>query len=276
MSDPYNRNLDEKENPSAEFCDEKMKAWAIQVDNRFVRWVSNFWYHYKWHVIIITFFVTVFLICFAQCSSNEKDDLSVLFAGPKVLSAEEKQGLIDALNDVMPRDFDENGTKMTGFLTFVNYSEQDLQTAYDQALAKLLAEYSQVTDKNREEAESAATSYVNQLRYASNTEYSNYSTSVGAGESAILFVNESLYQTLRDNGRLEPLGNILSNVPEENLDGSAIRIADTFFYQNYDVADILPQGVVVCFLKKPIIGAIHDDSVYNNAKEMFRAIVGGK
>jgi len=40
---------------------EKIEAGEIVVENRFLRWLDNFWYHYKWHTIIISFFVIMAL-----------------------------------------------------------------------------------------------------------------------------------------------------------------------------------------------------------------------
>lgn len=243
---------------------EKLAGGEIRVENRFLRALANFWYHYKWYVIVIAFFVITFAVCFAQCSSNEQSDVSVLIAGPKVLSAEEKNAILSAMNDVMPRDFNENGKKNTALFSFVHYTEAELQAVYEKTIA----------ENTGEDVTVAATSYINQLRTASNSDQSNYSTAVGAGECAILLISESLYEKLRDNGRLEPLETVLTNSSAPVEDGYAVRLTDTAFYANYEAAKALPEGLVLCFLKQPILGTIHDNTEYANAKDMFRALVG--
>ena len=260
-----NQHPNEPKQPQTDAAqDDKLRGEEIHVDNRFVSKLSNFWYHYKWHVIIIAFFVAVFWICFAQCSSNEKEDIVILFAGPDTFTSEENAALLSALGDIMPRDFDGNGKKTAVLHSFVNYSESDLQTVREREIAA----------HPDEDVTAAVESYISQLRYTSNSAYNNYTTAVGSGDSAVLLISESLYEKLRDNGRLEPLENVLDSVPETALDGYAVRITDTAFYKNYDAAKTLPEVTVICCLKQPILGAIHDDTQYQNAKEMIRAIVG--
>lgn len=243
---------------------EKLSGGEIRVQNRFLGALANFWYHYKWYVIVILFFVVTFAICFAQCATNDQSDVSVLIAGPGVLSAEEKSALIAAMNELLPRDFNENGKKTTALFSFVNYTEAELQAAYDKAIA----------ENPDEDVTVAATAYINQLRSVSNSDLSNYSTAVSAGECAILVVSESLYEKLRDGGRLEPLENVLTKDSVPVHDGYAVRLTDTVLYTHYDAAKALPEGLLLCFLKQPILGTIHDNTEYSNAKEMFRAMVG--
>ena len=35
--------------------EDKREAGEIVVNNRFLTWLDNFWYHYKWHVIVSAF-----------------------------------------------------------------------------------------------------------------------------------------------------------------------------------------------------------------------------
>ena len=243
---------------------EKLHGSEVRLQNRFLGALANFWYHYKWYVIVILFFVVTFTICIAQCASNDQSDVSVLIAGPVVLSAEEKSALVAAMNELLPGDFNENGKKTTALFSFVNYTEAELQAAYEKAIA----------ENPDEDVTVAATAYINQLRSASNSDLSNYSTAIGAGECAVLVVSESLYEKLRDGGRLEPLENVLTKNSVPLQDGYAVRLTDTVLYTKYDAAKALPEGLLLCFLKQPILGTIHDNTEYSNAKEMFRALVG--
>ena len=41
---------------------EKMQGGELRVENRFTRWLDNYWYHYKWHTVIGVFVLIVVLI----------------------------------------------------------------------------------------------------------------------------------------------------------------------------------------------------------------------
>ena len=45
----------------------------------FKKKAENFWYHYKWHVIIISFFVFAIAVCTVQCATKEKPDVTVIY-----------------------------------------------------------------------------------------------------------------------------------------------------------------------------------------------------
>lgn len=48
--------------------------------------IENYWYHYKWHTIIIVFFIITGLVCLVQCSTKEKpDDKALLYVNQNLL-----------------------------------------------------------------------------------------------------------------------------------------------------------------------------------------------
>lgn len=48
--------------------------------------IENFWYHYKWHTIIIVFFIITGLVCLVQCSTKEQpDDKALLYVNQNLL-----------------------------------------------------------------------------------------------------------------------------------------------------------------------------------------------
>jgi prolipoprotein diacylglyceryltransferase len=64
---------------------EKITGGEIAYQNPILKWLDNFWYHHKWTVIVVLFFAFTLTVCFVQCSSNEPTDLTVSFAGGKLL-----------------------------------------------------------------------------------------------------------------------------------------------------------------------------------------------
>ena len=49
--------------------DDKREAPEITPQSKVLRWLDNFWYHYKWPTIIIAFFLIVGIVGFTQCTS---------------------------------------------------------------------------------------------------------------------------------------------------------------------------------------------------------------
>ncbi len=48
--------------------------------------LENYWYHYKWHTIVVVFFLITFAVCFTQCALKEKpDDKALLYVNQNLL-----------------------------------------------------------------------------------------------------------------------------------------------------------------------------------------------
>ena len=77
--------------------EDKQFAGEIVIQNRFLKWLDNFWYHYKWTVIVVAFFLFVGIVCLVQCSGRESADLTVTYAGGFVFNEEERAALSNAL-----------------------------------------------------------------------------------------------------------------------------------------------------------------------------------
>ncbi len=50
--------------------------------------IANYWYHYKWHTIIIAFVVVILAFGFAQCATKENPDYTVITAFDRHLPIE--------------------------------------------------------------------------------------------------------------------------------------------------------------------------------------------
>ena len=75
-----------------------------------IKTVENFFYHYKWYVVLIAFFTIVFGYMIVQAVTREKPDLNVA-----VISSAAESGIYPKLNDIERtlekycHDFDGNG-----------------------------------------------------------------------------------------------------------------------------------------------------------------------
>ena len=78
--------------------DEKQYTEGISVkDNKFLAWLDNYWYHYKWTTIVVAFAVVIFSVCIIQACSNKRADVLVTYAGPTYLQVDQKVSMEQAI-----------------------------------------------------------------------------------------------------------------------------------------------------------------------------------
>ena len=216
------------------------------------RW-ENFWYHYKWPTIGILVFLIIFIVCIAQSCSQKKEDISLLYAGPHLLSAQERAQIEEIMTGVMPYDLDGNGEKALALIAYNVYSQTQIE---DHLASSPDAKFD--TARNSEDMRS----------------YQNY---IKTGESAVYLLDPWLYESLRDdaNQPLQALSDVLAEVPQGALaDGYGVRLGDTELYARYEVLKALPADTVICFSRPYVMGKTSKEKNYLREKEMLAAIVG--
>ena len=60
---------------------DKLPEKKIKYENKVTKWFENYWYYYKWRVIIAVFLIFVVIVCTAQACANTDDDMIVIYAG---------------------------------------------------------------------------------------------------------------------------------------------------------------------------------------------------
>ena len=233
--------------------DKKIYTEGIQPQGKFMKWLDNYWYHYKWITIGVAFFVVIFLVCTLQTCEKENEDTTVLYAGPYQMSAREIESFRGVINGLMPEDFDGDGKKYAGIVNYYILSEEQIKEIEAQ------------TD------EAGVRLDVNNQYITSN--YDSYYDYIMSGESAICFVDKHLYYELAKASRLVPLVSVLGEDSEYESDEYGIILGKTELYESYSALRALPEDTVVCFLRQTVAGRISDDEVYENESALFSAIV---
>lgn len=218
----------------------------IRVESRFLTWLDNFWYHYKWRTIGALFLSFVLIVCVVQCARKEKTDVVVMYAGPYLYSGDETLTVKKELNSVMPSDFNGDGEKITGLVTYQVMNEEQLK-AY------------------KELVEMVDTSYFT-------TQASHYNNYLLTGECAILLIDEELFEKLRDADRLRKLDEMFPTVPSSAIDEYGIDFTKTALAKNSEQLAKLPEGTVLCLLRPYIVGNISDSTTYSQITNMFVAM----
>ncbi len=227
---------------------DKIYTEGIQAQGKTAKWFDNFWYHYKWHTIIISFVVVVFLICTLQMCHKESEDALVVYAGPAYISVENASEINSVLSLLLPEDFDGDGKKTAVISSYLIYSEEQMKGNIDENGNNIGISTSQNTQN-----------------------YKNYYDYLMTGTSAVYMLDPILYEELLSNDRLNPLGK-----DENGEDIYGVRLGDTDIYKEYDVLKILPEETILCLHRQTVMGNIKKDTVYEQQSRTVQAIIDWK
>ena len=238
---------------------EKLEAGSIVEASPTLKWLYNFWYHYKWPVIIVTFFLTVGIICLVQYLTRPSYDTSITIACPYRMDNEERADF-EALMESFVSDFNGDGDKLVNVMIYQIYSE-----------GEYLAE--------KESIEAVETGWFDLNRQFNVEEYNNFNRLTMTGENSVYLLSPYLYETLRQANRLKPLSEIY---PDGTLpvgareDGYGINLSETDLYKYYPAAQVLPDSLILCAHRPTLKGAASNEAIYANELTFFRALADYK
>ncbi|MBQ3489767.1 MAG: hypothetical protein IJA86_04165 [Clostridia bacterium] len=75
--------------------------------SKFLKWLDNYWYHYKWHTIIVTFFLVIGIISTVQIFNKESYDAYVMYVGGQDIPDTQYYDILQSLKAVSS-DYDAN------------------------------------------------------------------------------------------------------------------------------------------------------------------------
>lgn len=221
----------------------KYDSTEIVTENRAYNKLQNFWYHNKWTVIVVAFFVIVIAVCTVQMLGKDKYDVSIVYGGTERMTADQRAGFLGALQDVLPEDFDNDGKKAVGLVEFQIFSEEEIYTEIETEIDGEL-----VTLKKE------------QVALGWNSEqFSSMQNAVSkTGEYSLCFASPYVYEKLLKGYAVE---------------GKTVRLGDTDFYLYNEAVQVLPADTVVCLLRQFAIGQSSKDDIYARSSALFDAIV---
>ncbi len=230
---------------------------GIKVSGGFLAWLDNYWYHYKWPTIVVTFFLIVGLVCGLQTCNKESEDLVLLYSGSAALSAQDASDICAAIAGIVNEDFDGDGKKNFAMSKYNVLSEE------------------QIREERQKKDADGNPIYVDTSYYSSQS--STYHSYIQTGESSVAFLEPWLYEALiedPENARLQKLSDVLGYVPDSAVGEYGIRLGDTQLYRDYGVMRNMPADTVIC-LFKPLWkgGKSSKEELYAREKKTFVAIV---
>ncbi len=235
--------------------EDKHTETDIVIKNRFFSKLDNFWYHYKWVVIIVAFFAVIGIICFVQCATKDTGDLTIAFAGGNTLSAEQQELITNVLNGLTPKR--EGGEHMSAILNAHSiYTEDEIRAAC-----------------TNEDGRFDVLTF-NNMKQVSNSHLEVFGAQIISGESGIWLVSEYVYQQRNLKKLACPLSELYDTLPENAYDEYAIRLKDTALYQYYEVLQALPEDTLIVMSAQLVVPALSDDDIYHAYLDLYRAMVG--
>ena len=235
---------------------EKEEAGEVVIQNRFIKWLDNFWYHNRWIIIICAIFLFAFVVCIVQCAGRKISDTYVTVAGGFTVSDKDLAALEEILND-LAGDLDKKDPVSVGVLSYTFYSEEELRALF--------------TDDDGFDNEG-----YNRARQPNAERFSNLSDYVMTGECSIWFVSEAVYNELDMTKKLAvPLKSTFGKEIAGAYDAYAIRLGDTAFYQYYrEKLDFLPEDTLIVLTNPNAVwGASANEKKYAKVIAIYRAII---
>ncbi len=241
---------------------DKLEAGDITAASPALRWLDNFWYHYKWTVIVVAFFVSVAIVCIVQFASRPSYDTSMVFGSPYRMNNEERADFEDLIARICPEDFNGDGEKLVNLVVYQVYSEQEYESEAEA--------YAAVTNEDGE------TDAFQINRQYNTDEYKNFSQYTMTGETSVYILSPYMYASLMESNRLKPLSEVYTdgNLPEGAMaDGYGIALKDTDFYKYNPAAQVIPDNAIICLHRPTLAGRSKDADLYAEDVAFFKAIV---
>ena len=216
---------------------------------KIVNWFKNYWYYYKWPAIATAFVLVIAVFLLIQCSTQEKYDIHITYAGPDYISTQ-----VDDIRSAVRLTFSTKKEKEAKGI-----SVRDIVWINDE----LAQEY-----KNGDKPFNAQTNADNaKLLY----------TEVASGNSFIYILDRQQYEKLKQDGVFEPLADVFGEkIPECAIDEYGIDFKNTEFAKYFDCFKEWRGDLVLCLrsstLSESLVNRLRGSKAYERSYELHRQV----
>lgn len=242
--------------------EEKLPEREIKPRGSVAGKLENFWYHYKWHTLIVLFILLVVTVCTLQMCKKESYDVYALYAGPTDVSKISDGGIppysamLSALKK-MAADRDGDGAASPAFDTLFVMTNAEID-AYREA------HKDDGTEPNVTKIKENLSVLEADILY---------------GDYYVCFLSESLYNIYKTRDGVDlfvPLADYVGDADVEYVDACAVRLSSTAFGSSPGFAD-LPADTVICLralteVKNSGLGAKRNRALFIAAEETVKNI----
>lgn len=231
-----------------------------EIQSPFLRWLDNFWYHYKWHTLIALFFVLLITVSSVQMCKKNSFDIYIMYAGQHDVKRTSNTGiteyetLLQGLNK-HAHDFDADGKTSVSFLPLFLPSGEEIK---------------EITKEDGVEVNTAVIKDNSEI-FNTNIVYSNY---------YLCILSKSLYETYRVISDVEifvPLASYVEGTDATLYAKDAILLSSTPLGQSAGFADF-PEDTVICLrntteVSQNLTGAKSREH-FENAETVLKRMLG--
>ena len=180
---------------------------------------DNFWYHYKFALIIGIIILIFVIFCIAQCSSRIQGDANIGYIGAMEIDTETYEELQLALDEILGEDL--NG---------------------DEKIHVEFTQFSYMTGVQAENAKAMG----KPVNYQSlDTVQTQINLELTAGNIVIWFINPDVYKELNIPGRFMTLEDALGYTPEDSYDLYSVKLGSLPCWDYYGGLHDLPASTIV-------------------------------
>lgn len=243
---------------------DKLEAGDIKAASPALRWLDNFWYHYKWTVIVVAFFVTVAVVGITQMVNRPDYDSSVCLASSYRMNKEERADFEALIQRICPEDFTGDGEKLINVVEYQIYSEEEILAEMER--------YEAMTDENGEPDQFQINRKFNK------DENDNFFAFTKTFETSVYILSPYLYEEMKNANpsRLKLLSEVYTDgsLPTGAMDdGYGIALSETDFYKYNPAAQVYPANSILCLaVNSEVIGRSSNPELYARDVALFRAI----
>ncbi|MCQ2413280.1 MAG: hypothetical protein MJ082_00595 [Clostridia bacterium] len=232
--------------------------------SKFGLWLENFWYHYKWHTLIILFFAIVITVCVCQCSKKDSYDVYYMYAGDYEVSMKSDNGGVPEYKTISgvltdyASDRDGNGEIKISFLPLFYLTN-----------AQITAENQRLKDEGKDEEVNVNLIRENADTFAANVTMSDY---------YICFLSPEVYEYYKQTQSVN-----LYAEAAPYTDGAAVEFYDAYtvklsslpIYQKAGIRDLPDDTLVAIRILSDVAKRTDRKSaeIYAAAEEAFRKLM---
>lgn len=216
--------------------------------------LSNFWYHHKWKVIIISAFAFIFISVGTQFVTKGNPDIRILCAGPLYFTPNQSGAVSTCLYDLMD-DYNGDGEKKIAFNDIVYMTADQIREAQADAEAHG-EEFALDRQSNAQTAE-------------------QFTYEVMAGDCLLCFLAPDQYQSVADAEAFVPLTEIFEVVPEGAVDAYGLRLCETKFYKYYTAVQVFGEDTIVALKRLTTVNQMKGEKMeksHADHMDLFRKI----
>lgn len=215
--------------------------------------IKNFWYYYKWHTLIVLFFVVVITIMAVQHLGREKYDIRILYGGPAIISEQTSDEITSAFQSILNEDHNGDGKKTVELYDLIIMNADELKKAYEKGVSPYFLNENTVQDSK---------------------DLMNFHA--GVSEYLIYMVDSEYYQGLHDNSAFVAL-DLFGVKGGERYDDCAIYLHSLEFTKLYSVFDVFPEDTLICVKRVPLNnGKSKSEKKQKQHMEFYKSLVSFK